>query len=123
MGERGCSTPQENRGNASANISDDQLMTENKTLKDLEGWTQTISTPSVLRPESAGYTVFMSPDEKRVAQVEMTTEAVSIIFNRETKKIEYIHPITLLGMKRVGMDKLVLRQMERILARVYDGNV
>ena len=95
---------------------------ERKTLKDLEGWTQTeISTPSILRPESAGYTVFMSPDKKLVAQVEMTTEAVSLIFNRETKKIEYIHPITLLGMKRVGMDKLVLKQMERILGRAYDS--
>ena len=94
-------------------------MTE-KTLKDLEGWTQTVSTPSLLRPESAGYTVFMSPDKKLVAQVEMTTEDVSIIFNRETGKIEYIHPITLLGMKRVGLDKLVLKQMERILGRAYE---
>ncbi len=96
-------------------------MTKEKTLKDLEGWTQTVSTPS-LRPESAGYTVFMSPDEKLVAQVEMTTEDVSIIFNRETGKIEYIHPITLLGMKRVGMDKLLLRQMERILGRAYEAS-
>ena len=95
-------------------------MTERKTLKDLKGWTQTISTPSILRPESAGYTVFMSPDGKRVAQVEMTTEAVSIIFNRETKKIEYIHPITLLGMERIGVAKLVLKQMERALGRLYE---
>ncbi len=86
-----------------------------KTLKDLEGWTQTISMPSI-RPESAGYTVFMSPDKKRVAQVEMTTEAVSIIFNRETKKIEYIHPITLRGMERIGDVKLI----ERILGRAYE---
>ena len=91
-------------------------MTE-KTLKDLEGWTQTGSTPSLLRPESAGYTVFMSPDKKLVAQVEMTTEAVSIIFNRETGKIEYIHPITLLGMKRVGVTK---EDMGGILGRAYE---
>ena len=94
-------------------------MTE-KTLKDLEGWTQTVSTPSI-RSESAGYTVFMSPDEKLVAQVEMTTEAVSIIFNRETRRIEYVHPITRLGMERVGGAKLVLKQMERILGRAYDS--
>jgi len=94
-------------------------MTE-KTLKDLEGWTQTpISMPSI-RPESKGYTVFMSPDEKRVAQVEMTTEAVSLIFNRETRKIEYIHPITRLGMERIGVANLVLKQMERILGRAYE---
>ena len=93
-------------------------MVKAKTLKELEGWTQTVSTPSLLRPESAGYTVFMSPDEKRVAQVEMTTEAVSIIFNRETKKIEYIHPITALGMRRVGATK---RWMERMLGRAYDS--
>lgn len=91
-----------------------------KTLKDLEGWTQTISTPSILRPESAGYTVFISPDKKRVAQVEMTTEAVSIIFNRETKKVEYVHPITRLGMERMGVAELVLKQMERILGRAYE---
>ncbi len=92
---------------------------ERKTLKDLEGWVQTpISTPSI-RPESAGYTVFMSPDKKRVAQVEMTTEAVSLIFNRQTKKIEYIHPITRLGMERIGVAKLVLKQMERVLGRAY----
>ena len=94
-------------------------MTE-RALKDLEGWTQTISLPSI-RSESKGYTVFMSPDEKRVAQVEMSTEEVTLIFNRETKKIEYLHPTTLLGMKRVGMDKLLLRQMERKLGRAYDN--
>jgi len=94
-------------------------MTDRKTLKDLEGWTQTpISTPSVLRPESAGYTVFMSPDEKRVAQVEMTTEAVSIIFNRETRRIEYIHPITTVGMERMGVTR---EMMERMLGRGYDS--
>ncbi len=87
-----------------------------KTLKDLEGWTQTISMPSI-RPESKGYTVFISPDEKRIAQVEMTTEAVSIIFNRETGKIEYIHPITLLGMKKVGVAK---EDVGGILGRAYE---
>ena len=87
-----------------------------KTLKDLEGWTQTISTPSIWS-WSAGYTVFMSPDKKRVAQVEMTHEAVSLIFNREEQKIEYIHPITALGMKRVGVTKEML---ERILGRAYE---
>jgi hypothetical protein len=90
-----------------------------KTLKDLEGWTQTFSTPSI-RSESAGYTVFISPDEKRVAQVEMTTEAVALIFNRETKKIEYIHPLTRRGMERIGVAELVLKQMERILGRAYE---
>ncbi|KKK57410.1 hypothetical protein LCGC14_3054740 [marine sediment metagenome] len=65
--------------------------------------------------------MFMSPDEKLVAQVEMTTEAVSIIFNRETRRIEYVHPITRLGMERVGGAKLVLKQMERILGRAYDS--
>lgn len=90
-----------------------------KTLKDLEGWTQTISMPSV-RPESKGYTAFISPDEKRVAQVEMTTEAVTLIFNRETGKIEYIHPLTRRGMERIGVAKLVLKQMERALGRAYE---
>ena len=89
---------------------------ERKTLKDLEGWTQTISTPSIW-PGGAGYTVFMSPDEKRVAQVEMTNEDVSIIFNREEQKMEYIHPITALGMKRVGVTKEML---ERVLRRAYE---
>lgn len=93
-------------------------MTE-RALKDLEGWTQTISLPSI-RPESEGYTVFMSPDKKRVAQVEMSKEEVTLIFNRETKKIEYIHPITLLGMERIGVAKLVLKQMERVLGRAYE---
>lgn len=90
-------------------------MTEKgKTLKELKGWTQTISTPSIWS-WSAGYTVFVSPDKKRVAQVEMTNEAVSLIFNREERRIEYIHPITARGMKRLGITK---EMMERVLGNV-----
>ena len=40
-----------------------------------------------------------------------------MIFNREEKRIEYIHPITAVGMKRVGVTK---EDMEDILGAAYE---
>jgi hypothetical protein len=85
-----------------------------KRLKDLEGWTQTrFSTPSIWSWRK-GYSVFISPDGNRVAQVDMSDEEVSLIFNRETKKMEYLHPTTIIGMKAAGVTK---EWLEGILAK------
>jgi len=83
-----------------------------KTLKDLEGWSPVVSMRG-LWPWREGYTVFESPDRKRSAQVDMTDEEVAMIYNREEKKIEYIHPVTELGMKRTGITREQLEAMTR----------
>lgn len=88
-------------------------MTEKKTMKDLEGWTSMGSTPGLI----GSYTLLISPDKKRVAQVHLQDDEVSMIFNREEKKIEYIHPITAIGMKKVGVTK---KDMEQILGTAYE---
>lgn len=85
-----------------------------KYLKDLEGWTQTGLSMSSIWLWHEGYTVFTSPDEKRIAPVDMNDEEVTLIFNRETKKLEYVHPTTELGMRRVGITR---EYMEDVLAR------
>lgn len=84
-----------------------------KTLKDLEGWTNMGSTPGLI----GSYALLISPDKKRVAQVHLQDEEVSMIFNREEKKIEYLHPKTAIGMERVGITK---EDMEVILRRAYE---
>lgn len=84
-----------------------------KTLKNLEGWSPVASMRG-LWPWREGYTVFLSPDKQRVAQVDMTDEAVAMIFNRKERKIEYIHPVTELGMKITGITK---EQMEAIMRK------
>ena len=90
------------------------MKSEIKLLKELEGWTQTpLSVPSIWKGHK-GYMVFTSPDEKRVAQVDMNDDEVVLIFNRETKRIEYMHPTTELGMRRMGVTK---EYMEGLLAR------
>jgi len=85
-----------------------------KTLKDLEGWSPGISTKGIW-PWREGYTVFESPDRKMVAQVDMTDEEVVLIYNREEKKIEYIHPVTKLGMKRTGVTR---EQLEAVMGKI-----
>ena len=80
---------------------------ESKTLKELEGWTS-IGSISGLLPGSS-YTVLMSPDKTKIAQVDLRDDEVVMIFNREEKKIEYIHPVTERGMRIVGVTK---EQME-----------
>ena len=85
-----------------------------KTLKDLEGWT---STMSVVGPLSGSqYALLRSPDRKRVAQVDMSDDEVSLIFNIEEGKLEYTHPKTALGMMHVGVTK---EQLEHMFVEVY----
>ena len=88
-----------------------------KSLKDLEGWSPVVSMRG-LWPWREGYTVFESPDRKRAAQVDMTDEEVTLIYNREKKKIEYIHPTTELGMKRTGITR---EQMEAVMGKKNKG--
>lgn len=88
--------------------------TEGKTLKDLEGWSPVVSMRG-LWPWREGYTLFESPDRKMIAQVDMTDEEVTMIWNREEKKIEYIHPVTELGMKITGVTK---EQMEATMGKI-----
>jgi len=88
-----------------------------KTLKDLEGWSPVVSMRG-LWPWREGYTIFESPDRKLVAQVDMTDEEVTMIYNREEKKIEYIHPVTERGMKITGITK---EQMEAVMGKMNEG--
>ncbi len=89
-----------------------------KTLKDLEGWSPVVSMMMGLWPGREGYTIFESPDRKLSAQVDMTDEEVTMIYNREEKKIEYIHPVTERGMKRVGITR---EQLEAGMAKMNEG--
>ncbi len=73
-----------------------------KSLKELEGWSQSFSVSSIF-PSRAGYTIFVSPDKQRLAQVDMGDEEVALIWNRSEQKIEYIHPVTERGLKRLGI--------------------
>ena len=73
-----------------------------KSLKDLEGWSQSFSMESIF-PWREGYSLFVSPDKKRIAMVDMGDDEVTVIWNRRDKKIEYIHPVTERGMKRLGI--------------------
>jgi len=41
-----------------------------------------------------------------------------MIYNREEKKIEYIHPVTERGMKRVGITR---EQLEAGMAKMNEG--
>lgn len=52
----------------------------------------------------------MSLDKKRLAPVDMTDEDVVLIWNRETRKIEYIHPTTERGMKIMGVTKEMMEK-------------
>jgi len=91
---------------------------EIKLLKELEGWTRSISVPSIWSWKKGGYTTFVSPDGKRLAQADMTDREVILIFNRETRKIEYMNPTTEIGMKRVGLTKEI---MEDLMGREAEG--
>ena len=87
-----------------------------KILKDLEGWSP-VASMRAFGPEREGYTILESPDRKLVAQVDMTDEEVVMIYNREEKKIEYIHPVTELGMKRTGITR---EQLEAGMAKMNE---
>lgn len=89
---------------------------EVKTLKDLEGWIS-MGSMSGLFPGSS-YTVLMSPDKTKMAQVDLRDDEVVMIFNREEKKIEYVHPVTELGMRIVGVTK---EQMEAAWGGANEG--
>ena len=54
-------------------------------------------------PWREGYTLFVSPDQNRLALVDMGDDEVTMIWNRSEKKIEYIHPVTEQGMKKLGI--------------------
>ena len=66
-------------------------------------------------PRHEGYTVFLSPDKKKAALVDMADEEVTMVLNREEKKLEYIHPVTLRGMKVLGISS---ENMEAILGKM-----
>ena len=64
--------------------------------------------------------MFLSPDETKIAQVDMNDEDVTMIWDRTEKKFEYIHPITKKGMEIVGitpenLEKSSLFDLEIIL--------
>ena len=64
--------------------------------------------------------MFLSPDETKIAQVDMNDEDVTMIWDRTGKKFEYIHPITKKGMEIIGitpenLEKSSLFDLELIL--------
>ena len=74
-------------------------------LKDLEGWKYVGSVQSsmnILRG-GKGYGMFLSPDETKIAQVDMNDDDVTMIWDRPGKKFEYVHPITRKGMDIIGI--------------------
>lgn len=73
---------------------------EKKTVKDLEGWTEIVS---ILSPFGNNYKAYISPNRKKMANVDPKTGEVTIIFHRETHDILYIHPISARGMRRLGL--------------------
>jgi len=48
----------------------------------------------------------------------MTDEEVAMIYNREKKKIEYIHPVTERGMKITGVTR---EQLEAVTRKMNEG--
>jgi len=74
-------------------------------LKDLEGWKYVGSVESsmnILRG-GKGYGIFLSPDETKIAHVDMNDDDVTMIWDRTGKKFEYVHPITRKGMDIIGL--------------------
>lgn len=69
-----------------------------RTLDDLGGWSNIRSVAAGF-PEGQGYYVFLSPDEKRVCQVNAGTEEVLVIVERDPAKLLYVHPFVLKGME------------------------
>lgn len=86
-----------------------------KTLDDLEGWKKLFTTSSSM---GSTYAAFLSPDKTKLAQVHLEDREITLIFNRETKKIEYIHPTTLEGMKAVGA---TIETLEASMMNVSEG--
>jgi len=91
-------------------------------LKDLDGWKYRGSIQSSMNISRGGkgYGMFLSPDETKIAQVDMNDEDVTMIWDRTEKKFEYIHPITKKGMEIVGitpenLEKSSLFDLENIL--------
>ncbi len=74
-------------------------------LKDLEGWKYVGSVESSINISRGGkgYGMFLSPDETKIAQVDMNNDDVTIIWDRLGKKFEYVHPITRKGMDIIGI--------------------
>lgn len=85
-------------------------MDKEKNVNELEGWTEVLSIRSFF---GSRYKVYRSPDGKRFANVHLEDGDVALIFDREEKKIVYLHPTTELGMQRMGMPK---EKLERILS-------
>lgn len=78
-------------------------MTEKgKKVKDLKGWEYVGSVSSNYSfRKGAGYQIFVSPDKNKIAMVDTSDDDVVMIYNKETQDLEYLHPITKLGMDRV----------------------
>jgi len=87
-------------------------MAEKKTLRDLKGWKELFQMRS---QEGNLYAVYVSPDERRMAQVHVDDDEVSLILNRGTNHIEYAHPKTLLGAERVLGHPVTMEELEKHL--------
>ena len=90
-----------------------------KSLKALEGWSPVVSTRG-LWAWREGYTLFECPDRKMIAQVDMTDEEVTMIYNREKRKIEFIHPVTERGMKITGVTR---EQLEAVMGKMNERDI
>lgn len=80
-------------------------------FKDLKGWKLKRIDNGLYNKSK--YAVYVSPDGDKIAQVHMDDNEVSVIYNRKTMKIEYMHPKTALGEKRLGVS------LERLMSIMY----
>ena len=73
---------------------------DNLVLKDLAGWSPVMGHTT---PLGSDYEIYISPDRTQLAGVHMDDGEVSIIVERKTSKILYLHPKTRRGMRRFGL--------------------
>lgn len=86
-----------------------------KTVKDLPGWKPI---DHIRKGIIGNYQTYVSPDGKKVAHIHLDDEEVVIIIERKTGDVIYIHPITLEGLKKVGMS---VEEFKEIMKREYLG--
>jgi len=88
-------------------------------LKDLEGWKCVGLIQSNLNRARGGkgYGIFISPDETKIAQVDMKDDDVTMIWDREGKRFDYVHPVTKKGMDLFGVTP---EQAEKMIDMEYE---
>lgn len=69
---------------------------------DFEGWREL---GKMRGPLGSNYLVLESPDGSKLAQIHVEDNDVAIVLERRTRRVLYIHPTSVKGLKAV-LDKL-----------------